>query len=371
MTNPIKLKILREAKGPTVWTMVIRYGTGLLLPLLAFIVNLFWHNYLAGSEAPFLLYFLAITLTAISGGLGPTIVATVLSSILMCFSVNGLIFVPPGKDLSLQMAVFAIEGVVLGFFAQSRLNAAEERAKLLSYEHKAREEAERSRDQRDEFIALASHEIRTPLTSIKGFNELLQKKLKKSRDPKVVEYLGYMKEQVDRLTILVVDFLDTTKIRTGKLEISKTEFSVRELIEKTVHGLEPSVEHHRIIIARCDEMTVKADQTRIGQVLSNLISNAVKYSLPTKKIIITAKEEAGELVVSIQDFGIGIDEGDQKHIFDQFFQSADPARPTRGLGLGLYISAAIIQKHHGEIWLTSKKGEGSTFFFKIPDARRK
>lgn len=244
-----------------------------------------------------------------------------MTSILLAYiSLDLPFFTYPPREVSLQFLILAVEGAILGAISQSRMNSEIDRATLLLREHKAREDAERSRDQRDEFIALASHEIKTPLTSIKGFNELLQKRLKGSKNPKVVEYLEYMHEQVDRLTTLVIDFLDTTKIRTGKFEIKVTPFAIKKSVEKVVQSMEIAADRHRIIIARSDDVVVKADQNRIEQVLTNLLTNAIKYSLPSKKIIVSVAEDSKKgVVVSIQDFGIGIEKKEQDKIFEQFF----------------------------------------------------
>ena len=151
------------------------------------------------------------------------------------------------------------------------------------------------------------------------------------------------------------------------MEYERKELPMGELIKETVQSVQRINKTHKIQIDSQTNTKVMVDKSRIGQVLTNLINNAIKYSPNADKIIVSSKKVYGNVIVSVQDFGIGIPKNQQLKVFDRFYQVDNPrAKTYPGLGLGLYISKEIITKHGGELWLESKEGKGSTFYFSLP-----
>jgi signal transduction histidine kinase len=224
---------------------------------------------------------------------------------------------------------------------------------------------------KDEFIAIASHELKSPLTVIKAYTQTLVKRISPKTDAVANKYLVKMDEQINRLTDLIKELLDVTRIRVGKLDLMPKKIQVDDLIMETLESLKKTV-NHQLVFKTPVHKTIYADPQRISQVLTNLIFNAVKYSPESQKIIIHCEIKNYQVVISVKDFGIGISPRDQNRIFDRFYQIGDPrARMSPGLGLGLYIAAQIIKAHHGKIWVDSVKGKGSTFSFSLPLNRNK
>lgn len=217
---------------------------------------------------------------------------------------------------------------------------------------------------KDEFISSASHELKTPLAVLKGFAQVMQKEQDTEKNK---YYLGKMVGQIDRLTNLVEDLLDVSKIQSGKLSLQKEKFNIVKLIEETATDLQ-LINNHKIILQNnILKKQVKADKSRIGEVLNNLISNAIKFSPKSDKVIVSIKDKKKDLVVKVRDYGIGMSSKDMKSIFQPFFQANNRIRQSfGGLGLGLHISSQIIWRHGGKIWVSSRKGEGSTFSFSLP-----
>jgi two-component system CheB/CheR fusion protein len=229
-------------------------------------------------------------------------------------------------------------------------------------------EKQRLEGQKEEFIAIASHELKTPVTSIKAYAEILQEKFMEHNDHSSAELVKKMETQVDRLTDLISDLLDTTKIVEGQLPFSYTYFDMAELINEKTEELQRTTHKHKLVTQFEKGPRVWGDRERTGQVIVNLVSNAIKYSPNADKIIISAKYDNEEnITVCVQDFGIGIDPKLKEKVFDRFFRVNDPEIKTfPGLGLGLYIAAEIIKRQSGKIWLTSEQGKGSSFYFSVP-----
>ncbi|SRR5579884_1216131 len=234
-------------------------------------------------------------------------------------------------------------------------------------ERKQIEEERLEIDQRkDDFISLAGHELKTPLTSLKGYVQLLRKKIEHQDSVDYPFFLKRIDMQINKLTKLVGDLLDVNRAQTGKLTYTEEVFALDELVEEIRETLQEGSRHQLIFESRTP-LQIYGDRDRIGQVLINLLNNAIKYSPRSDKIIIRAEQKGEEAVVSIQDSGIGIAEEDQEKVFGRFYRVHDADQKIfPGMGIGLYISHEIIQRHHGQIWVNSKKGEGSTFGFQLP-----
>lgn len=223
--------------------------------------------------------------------------------------------------------------------------------------------------QKDEFLGIASHELRTPVTSVKAYTQVLEAMFNEKGHEKEANMLSRMDKQIDRLTNLINDLLDVTKIQAGKLQFNEVKFCFNELVKEVCEDLQHTTNKHNIVLELNSDALVYADRERIGQVITNLVSNAIKYSPGAGKIIVSSFGEKDHVKVTVQDFGIGIPQEKLGKVFEQFFRVNTHAyKSFSGLGLGLYIAAEIIKRQHGRIWVDSVEGQGSTFSFTIPVA---
>jgi PAS domain S-box-containing protein len=222
-------------------------------------------------------------------------------------------------------------------------------------------------ERKDDFINMASHELKTPITSMKLYLDSLKKYLEKSSDERSLKTLGSIRNQTDRLQRIVNDLLDVSRLQTGKLTFNMEEFQLDRLIEEAIESLQPNSKNQNIQFAQKSPLSIHGDKFRIYQALTNIITNAIKYSAENTDIIVKM-ENLGEIVqISVQDFGIGIGEEEQSKIFDRLYQVNDDKEKTfPGFGMGLYISKEIIKRHNGEISVKSVKDQGSTFYITLP-----
>ncbi len=220
---------------------------------------------------------------------------------------------------------------------------------------------------KDDFINMASHELKTPLTSMKLYLTALKSKLPSNGDRRSLKTLESIVYQTDRLQNLVNDLLDVSRLQTGKLSFHKERLDLGEVIKDIAEELQPSIPHKIEIRQSVKKLPILADKFRINQVLANLITNAAKYSTSEKEIVIKMTRDKKTALVSVKDFGIGIEKEEQKKIFERLYQATDPqSKKYSGLGMGLFISREIIKGHRGKIWVESSKDKGSTFYFSLP-----
>jgi len=213
---------------------------------------------------------------------------------------------------------------------------------------------------------MASHELKTPITSLKGYVQILEKISPKKMGTKSI--LQKMNNVVNRLTRLTADLLDLSKIDAGRLELNKEAFAIDPLIRDTIVAAQKTTRTHRLVASGRTNKKIFADKDRIGQVLTNLISNAIKYSPGSKWVNISSQANENEVIISVGDAGIGISKQDQGNVFDRFYRAESSDEQTYpGFGIGLFIAAAIIKQHLGRIWVKSIKGKGSTFYFALPE----
>jgi PAS domain S-box-containing protein len=218
---------------------------------------------------------------------------------------------------------------------------------------------------KDEFIGLASHELKTPVTSINGYLQIIQKSM--PADDRNKNFVGKALSQVGKLTTLISDLLDVSKIQTGKLPFSYTTFDMVELLNDVTDMMQQTYNSHKIELNYSTHpIIIKADHQRMEQVIINLITNAAKYSPGTDKIVITASVSDNKLQVGVKDFGIGIAKDQQDRIFSRFYRVENLASHMSGLGIGLYICHEIISRHKGHMRVESELGKGSTFSFELP-----
>jgi two-component system CheB/CheR fusion protein len=230
-------------------------------------------------------------------------------------------------------------------------------------------EKQRMLSQREEFMAIASHELKTPVTSLKGYAQLLQARFTTAGDERSATALARMDAQLDKLIHLIGELLDETSIEAGKLPWRSERFDLETLVRDVAAEVSQTSERHQIRIEGAIRTPVSGDPERIGQVLINLLTNAIKYSPQADTILVTLVAGAESATVGVQDFGIGLAPEKQSLVFERFFRVSDPEHATfPGLGLGLFISAQIVTRHGGRMWVDSQLGAGSTFSFTIPYA---
>ena len=219
---------------------------------------------------------------------------------------------------------------------------------------------------KDDFVNIASHELKTPITSMKLYIDVLSKRIQKYDDIKIHRIIDNIKNQTERLQKLVNDLLDVSRLQTGKLTFTSEKFIINPLISEIVEVLQAST-IKTIQYENSELLTVVADKFRIYQVLTNVITNAIKYSGEGTEIKISLSKKNNKAIISVQDYGIGIPKDKQDKIFERLYQVTEDTEKTfPGFGMGLYISKEIIKHHKGEIWVKSKKGQGSTFYFTLP-----
>jgi PAS domain S-box-containing protein len=220
-------------------------------------------------------------------------------------------------------------------------------------------------DAKDKFIGFASHELKTPLTTISGYIQLMEKS-----PAKAPQFLSKVTKQVSRLSAIISDLLDISKIQAGKFDLTKSKIDLNTLIRDSVETAKHQADSHVIECHLPDAcIMLNVDVTKMAQVIVNVVSNAIKYSPPSSKIVVKAQKLGDDVRMSIKDEGIGIAKEELEKIFIQFYRVPSGDRKTDGLGLGLYLSKEFVEAHHGVIWAESEVGKGTTMHIALPAAR--
>jgi len=228
-------------------------------------------------------------------------------------------------------------------------------------------ESKRDEIRKNDFIAMASHELKTPLTSLKAYIQLLEKKITKDGDAFINNALVKAGNQVNKMSDLVYGFLDLSRLESGKLQVKIQYFDINDLITETIAETLPVSYNHQIVFNPGAPIIVNADSERIGQVVGNFLSNAIKYSPKESTITVSSYVVDNKVQVSVSDTGIGIRPKDQEKLFQRFYRvENENIKNISGFGIGLYLASEIIQRHKGKIWVESREGEGSTFSFSLP-----
>jgi PAS domain S-box-containing protein len=222
--------------------------------------------------------------------------------------------------------------------------------------------------EQEDFIHMASHELKNPITAIKGYLQLLHLQFKKEGNSSYVKIQGRLEAQVDKLLGLIDDMLDITRIRAGALQYHFEKADFCHCVREAVEAIATTTRSHQLELTLPPEsIEIYIDSTRIGQVVTNLVTNAVKYSPDGKKVYITVLLQGEAIICKIKDHGIGIPVDKQKRIFDRFYRvDTLPKGKFDGLGLGLFIASEIVDHHNGKIGLTSNEGDGAEFWFTLP-----
>jgi len=224
-----------------------------------------------------------------------------------------------------------------------------------------------------EFVSMVSHELRTPMTSIKGYTDLMLMESVGALTDGQEKFLSIVRSNVNRLTMLVDDLLDISRIESGRLELTPESMSLQEAVDRVVASMEARANEKELILRSqlpSDLPMVRADSDRVAQILTNLVGNACQYTPSGGEVVVSAQVRDGEVHLSVRDTGIGISPGDREKIFDRFFRADSPeVQGVSGTGLGLPIVKSLVEMHGGRIWVESELGEGTSFTFTLPTER--
>ncbi|WP_207427450.1 ATP-binding protein [Pedobacter sp. SYSU D00535] len=271
------------------------------------------------------------------------------------------------RFMSVEIRIIRVDKVLrwIGLTTEVYRNESGEAVRLLGTTLDITERKE-SEKKKDELLSVVSHELKTPVTSLKAFAQVLERKFGKSGDDVAAVMLRKMVVQIVRLSHLIHDLLDLTRIEGGQLKLRLERYVFNELVAEVATQVGRTCSH-QIIVNEEELVECFGDRQRTEQVLINLVTNAVKYSPGKDKVIVSVEKRDGEVICSVQDFGLGVPPEKQEKLFKRFYRVGDEAQHNiSGLGLGLYISAEIIHRQQGHIWLKSTPGEGSTFSFSLP-----
>ncbi|HEX2913981.1 MAG TPA: ATP-binding protein [Chloroflexia bacterium] len=221
---------------------------------------------------------------------------------------------------------------------------------------------------KDDFLAMASHELRTPLTTIKGYAQILSKNIEKFSDPKMGVAVRAINQQSDRMAKLINQLLDVSRIQNHKLQIQPVALNLNPFMTALVSRLQITSPNHELQVSVKNEpLWVKVDEDLLEQVISNLVSNATKYSPDNEPVEITIDQAGPNAVIKVRDHGNGIALEEQPKIFDRFYRSPQVKNSTKeGLGLGLFITSELVKASGGEISVESAPGKGSIFTVLLP-----
>jgi signal transduction histidine kinase len=325
--------------------------------------------------------FLAVVFIALIWGVGPALFTVLLSAIALDY-----FYIPPHGVFTLanlpglfELAPFLISGIIIAVITGQREAA---RLRALSAEQEAQEQAkelaqanlelQEANQLKDQFLSMASHELKTPITSISGQAQIMLRRLSKKKElPEelvgVRTALEKINEQTHRLNTLVDDLLSLSSIRSGKLSLRVSTCNLGELCRSVVEEQRTISERTIDIVLPASPVFVEVDSDRFSQVMTNLVSNALKYSSPESPVHVAVCAQDTKALIRVHDSGQGIAQEELEHIFDTFYRAPDAQTSKQsGWGLGLAICKDIVERHNGRIWCESKIGDGSTFFVELP-----
>ncbi|GHO87304.1 sensor histidine kinase [Dictyobacter formicarum] len=321
-----------------------------------------------------------IVMVALFWGAGPAIWSILLNAAVLYY-----FFVLPLNAYNysnwrdaLQLLPFVGSGLVIALITaqreRARFQAMETEFELQSYAQELEATNKRLEDanqMKDRFLSIASHELKTPVTTIRGQAQLMLRRISKQKNLEhidgVATALERINDQTSRLTILIDELLDVSSMRAGKAVLNRHLCNVTSLCRDVVEDQRLLSERTIILDAPIEPISIKLDVDRFSQVMTNLISNAIKYSPDDTPVEVSIKPGVHYVLFVVRDHGRGIAKEQQEHIFEAFYRTPDAqSSDKRGLGLGLAITKDIIERHNGRIWCQSEPRKGSTFYVELP-----
>lgn len=259
-----------------------------------------------------------------------------------------------GADMAMIIA-----GLIISLFIGQRIRFYEETIR------KRNEELGLLVNARERLLAIAAHELRTPLTAISLSSQILSRQYEnKVIDSTLQSSIQTIKRETISLTEMINDLLDFSRVQNNKSNIKREYFDLGEIITKRIEIVQSLFPDHRYIFQQqLTSSKIYADRLSIERIITNLLTNAGKYSPANTKVIIRLQKDKNNYVIKVEDHGVGIREDQQARLFEPFYQIENG---KQGLGLGLYITKTLVKLHNGKIWLESKIGKGSTFFIALP-----
>ena len=290
--------------------------------------------------------------------------------------------IPLGSHFMRVAEAFIVEGVKRAMSARMHMATVEEANRELTEKNRRLAQAVERLQEADRvksnFLATVSHELRTPLTSVIGYSEMLLEGIAGELNEEQREYVRTVMEKGDQLLVLITGILDISRMEAGQMKFDKEPFDLDEVVSVALSTIAPNARRKKIALS-CDIPEtlprVLGDRDKVRQVLLNLLNNAIKFTPEGGAIAIRAAEgplgpgagHAGGVRVTVQDTGIGVAPEYHQRVFDPFFQVDNSStREYGGTGLGLSIVKRFIEAHGGNVWLDSREGTGSTFYFTLP-----
>ncbi|GCF08559.1 sensor histidine kinase [Dictyobacter arantiisoli] len=369
-------------RHPLIGYLVTIPATVVFVLCILYISQLFGQLSFAGSFC-----VLPILFAALFWGVGPALLAIVLNAAALYY-----FFVMPAGSINFnnwndmvnwrdatQLLPFIVSGLVIALITaqreRARLQAMVVEQDLQLYAQELEESnrlLEDANQMKDQFLSIASHELKTPITTIRGQAQLTLRKLAKQKKhlgelDGISTALERINEQTSRLTALIDELMDVSSMRTGKVVLHERLVNISDLCREVVEDQRLLTERTIELQVPVDPVPMLIDSDRMTQVLTNLVSNALKYS-PDKSVVeVCVKREGDTVLLVVQDHGCGIAKDQQDHIFESFYRTPDAQSSSkRGLGLGLAITKDIVERHQGRIRVESEPGHGSTFMVEIP-----
>lgn len=221
---------------------------------------------------------------------------------------------------------------------------------------------------KNDFIAIVSHELKTPLTALKAYIQTIERFALKSNEEAVKTLVEKSNKQVAKMNDLINGFLNTSRLDEGSIALVKSTFNICDLISSCVENITDAHKSHLILFTECSNNLIEGDYDKLGQVINNFLTNAIKYSLEGSSININSYSNDKMVIVKVTDRGIGIKPENLENLFKRFYRDEAVSKSrVPGFGIGLYLAAEIVQCHGGEIWVESEYGKGSSFYFSIPN----
>ncbi len=219
--------------------------------------------------------------------------------------------------------------------------------------------------QREDVIGFVAHELRNPLANLVLCNDLMGEFIKENNQEEVVDLLERSKNNVSRLNKMIAELYDATRVNSGNLKLEISTFNLKDMIAEAIATVEVLQPSYNIIVNGDGDFSIRGDRYRLIQVITNYLSNGIKYSNGRTDVILEMKAMNKMVIVSVKDNGLGISAKQLPYIFDRFFR-AEKTKNLEGIGLGLYLCRQIIHAHQGQVWVESEEGKGSIFYFSIP-----